>query len=109
MMAGAPATFDAGGTGRHLSFYGLTTAPFRVGADPRRAWLGAGQRAALDALTREIKQRDGLFVLTGDSGTGKTFLASRLADPLRSSAFVVGKVSVSSPGLDPSDFFEAIL
>src|SRR5262245_30953605 len=109
MFAGAPATFDAGGTGRHLSFYGLNAPPFRTGMDPRRAWLGIGPRAALDALAREIRERDGLFVMTGDVGTGKTFLAGRLADLLRGSGFPIGKVSVSSPGLDPADFFEAIL
>ena len=92
---------------RHLPFYGLASAPFRAGVDPGRLWLGPQQRALLDTLAGTIREREGIVLLTGDVGTGKTTLAQRLVSALGRPGFAVGWVS--SPGTASSDFFEAVL
>jgi general secretion pathway protein A len=95
------------GPDRHLPFYGLASPPFRSGADPGRLWLGNAHRAVLDILVRAIQDGNGVAILTGDAGTGKTSLAQRLIAMLGPAGISVGQVS--SPGPAPSDFFEAVL
>ena len=95
------------GPDRHLPFYGLASPPFRAGADPGRLWLGNAHRAILDTLARAIREGNGIAVLTGDAGTGKTSLAQRFIAMLGPAGISVGRVS--SPGQAPSDFFEAVL
>ena len=95
------------GPDRHLPFYGLASPPFRSGADPARLWLGNPHRALLDTLARAIREGNGIALLTGDAGTGKTSLAQRFIAMLGPSGISVGRVS--SPGQAPSDFFEAVL
>lgn len=92
---------------RHLPYYGLASAPFKAGVDPARLWLGPDQRALLDTLAAAIRNREGIVLLTGNVGTGKTTLAQRLAATLGRPEFTVGWVS--SPGSAPTDFFEAVL
>ena len=92
---------------RHLPFYGLVSPPFRSGPDPGRLWLGNTHRVILDTLARAIRDDDGIALLTGDAGTGKTSLAERLIAMLGPAGITVGRVS--SPGPAPSDFFEAVL
>jgi type II secretory pathway predicted ATPase ExeA len=95
------------GPDRHLPFYGLASSPFRSGADPGRLWLGNAHRAILDTLARAFREGNGIAVLTGDAGTGKTSLAQRFIAMLGPAGILVGRVS--SPGQAPSDFFEAVL
>jgi len=95
------------GPDRHLPFYGLAAPPFRSGADPGRLWLGNAHRAILDTLARAVREGNGIAVLTGDAGTGKTSLAQRFVAMLGPTGISVGRVS--SPGQAPSDFFEAVL
>ena len=92
---------------RHLPYYGLASAPFKAGVDLGRLWLGPEQRARLDTLAGAIRDREGIVLLTGDVGTGKTTLAQRLVATLGRQGFSVGWVS--SPGYASSDFFEAVL
>ena len=95
------------GPDRHLPFYGLASPPFRSGADPGHLWLGNAHRAILDILGRAFRDGNGIAVLTGDAGTGKTSLAQRFIAMLGPAGIAVGRVS--SPGQAPSDFFEAVL
>ena len=56
---------------------------------------------------RDSGTANGIALLTGDAGTGKTSLAQRLIAMLGPAGISVGRVS--SPGQAPSDFFEAVL
>ena len=82
-------------------------APISVGRRPGRLWLGNAHRAILDTLARAFRDGNGIAVLTGDAGTGKTSLAQRFIAMLGPAGISVGRVS--SPGQAPSDFFEAVL
>src|SRR4030095_5763930 len=81
------------GLDRHLSFYGLVSPPFRSGPDPGHLWLGKAQRAILDTLRRAFQDGNGIAVLTGDAGTGKTSLAQRFIAMLGPAGIAVGRVA----------------
>ena len=76
----------------YLTYYKLLDAPFRTTADSRRLWLGGSHRALLDTLTAAIRQGDGIILLTGDAGTGKTSLVNWVIDMLDREALVIGRL-----------------
>jgi type II secretory pathway predicted ATPase ExeA len=90
----------------YLAHYGLRTVPFRVTADPRHLWLGGMHRVALDSLTAAIRDGDGVVLLTGDVGSGKTTLANALADRLRAAGLLVGQVLGAR--IEAAEFFQVI-
>jgi type II secretory pathway predicted ATPase ExeA len=55
-------------------FYRLREKPFSLSSDPRFLYKGAGHRAAFDQLSAGIRRREGLIVLSGEIGMGKTTL-----------------------------------
>jgi general secretion pathway protein A len=78
---------------RDLSSLGLAEAPFTRSPDPRFLYLSAQHRTALAKITYAVEHREGLSVLYGDAGTGKTSLARRLRqiyhdDPGHSAAYL---------------------
>jgi type II secretory pathway predicted ATPase ExeA len=66
----------------YLTHFGLSDKPFKSGWDPKYLWLGAKHREILTALAHGVLQGDGLQVVTGDEGTGKTALANALLKEL---------------------------
>jgi general secretion pathway protein A len=66
----------------YRAFFGLGEAPFRITPDPRFLHLDPTVEAALTAITDGIGERDGLLLLVGEVGTGKTTLVRRLLDTL---------------------------
>ena len=79
----------------YLTYYKLRDAPFRTTADPRRLWLGRAHRALLETLSAAIRQGDGIILLTGDAGTGKTSLVNWLLDMLGRESLVIGRLPPS--------------
>lgn len=61
--------------GSPAAFYGLREKPFAPAADPRFFYHSRPHDAASQQLLTAIRRRDGLVVLTGEAGTGKTTLA----------------------------------
>jgi general secretion pathway protein A len=88
-------------------FFGLTKDPFSMTPDPAFLFLTAPHREALAGLTYSILNRKGFVVLTGDAGTGKTTLLSRIFQSIPSTRarFSV----VLNPTLTPSEFLELAL
>ena len=76
----------------YLTYYKLRDAPFQTTADPRRLWLSGAHRALLETLTAAIGQGDGVHLLTGDAGTGKTSLVNWLVEMLGRESFVIGRL-----------------
>jgi type II secretory pathway predicted ATPase ExeA len=83
-------------------FFGLQKEPFGMTPDPSFLFLLAAHREALAGLTYAILSRTGFAVLTGDAGTGKTTLLTRVVKsvPESRARFSV----VLNPTLTPSEF-----
>ena len=79
--------------------------PFQAGTDPDLLWLGREQQQILDRLGSGVRAREGVLVLTGDVGTGKTILAKALLERLRADTLVA---TVTYAQHDPLDFWKGI-
>ncbi len=85
----------------YLPYYSLKEKPFQDTADPKFLWLGEGQSEAISILKFGIDKGEGITVLTGDIGAGKTVLANCLAGLLKDK-FQVAKINDSD--LESLDF-----
>jgi general secretion pathway protein A len=61
-----------------LSPLGLVEAPFSLSPDPRYFYVSLQHKATLAKATYAIEQRQGISVIFGDVGVGKTTIARRL-------------------------------
>lgn len=64
------------------SFYGLGEQPFSLSTDPKFLYHSTAHDEAAQALLSAIGRHDGLVVLTGDAGTGKTTLCRAVVEEL---------------------------
>jgi general secretion pathway protein A len=67
-------------TNRELELLHLKELPFRISADSRFLYLTEGHQWALSRLEKLIRFREGLSVVEGPIGTGKTSMARRLLE-----------------------------
>jgi general secretion pathway protein A len=88
-------------------FFGLLKSPFNMTPDPRFLYLAHQHREALAGLTYAVLARKGFVVLTGDAGTGKTTLLTRVLQHLPPTT--VQTSVISNPTLTPAEFLEATL
>ena len=70
---------------RFFSFFGLQENPFAVSPDPRYLFMTPRIQEAWEAIEYGIRSREGIILLTGEAGTGKTSLIRKLLDWLRES------------------------
>lgn len=84
----------------YTSYYKLTSRPFQLSPNHRFFFASKGHRRAMAYLTYGLHQREGLIVVTGDVGTGKTTLVDYLAEQLSVGPFVAGRVSAGQ--VEPS-------
>jgi type II secretory pathway predicted ATPase ExeA len=90
-----------------LAHFGLTRRPFRPTPDTDAYYPAAGHEAALGGLRSAFAARDGLALLDGDPGTGKTIVALRFLEGLDAS---VPRVLIPAPRFArPADLHQAIL
>jgi len=61
-----------------IEFYGLKEIPFSLSPDPRYMYLSYQHTKALRRAKRNIDARQGLTVILGDAGVGKSTVARRL-------------------------------
>ena len=64
------------------AFYGLREQPFALTTDPRFLYLSDAHRTAFDELLTGLRRREGVLLLTGETGTGKTTLVRAVIDSL---------------------------
>ena len=64
------------------AFYGLNEKPFDLSTDPRFFYHGASHDSVLHEILAAIQRRDGIVVLTGGAGLGKTTLCRVVAREL---------------------------
>jgi general secretion pathway protein A len=87
-------------------FYGLTEKPFSLSADPRFLFKSPAHAAAFDALRGGIRRREGLIVLTGEIGTGKTTLCRSVLRQLDCRTFAA---FVPDPFVSREDLLKMLL
>ncbi len=88
-------------------FFGLRKAPFNLTPDPEFLYLTPQHREALAGITYAILARKGFVVLTGDAGTGKTTLLTRILQHLPVTR--VNSSVIVNPTLSAAEFLEAAL
>jgi general secretion pathway protein A len=88
-------------------FFGLSKEPFAMTPDPAFLFLTAAHREALAGLSYAVLGGKGFVVLTGDAGTGKTTLLTKMlrSIPASRATFSV----VLNPTLSPDEFLELAL
>src|SRR3954470_25045329 len=87
-------------------FYGLHEKPFSLSADPRFLYKSLAHAPAFDALLSGIRRREGLIVLTGEIGTGKTTLCRAVLEALDRRTFAA---FVPDPFVSREDLLKTLL
>src|SRR5215831_13048311 len=88
-------------------FFGIQKDPFGLTPDPSFLFLTDQHREALSGLTLALLQRKGLVVLSGEAGTGKTTLLTRMLRFLPANRLQFAMIV--NPTLTPSEFLELVL
>ena len=86
--------------------YGLKTKPFSLSTDPRVMYTAPGHAEALDELLSAIRRREGIIVVTGEMGTGKTTLCRAALYQLDRKTFTT---FVPDPFLSREDLLRMLL
>ncbi|MEO5741723.1 MAG: AAA family ATPase, partial [Vicinamibacterales bacterium] len=68
-------------------YYGLREKPFSLSTDPKFLYKSAAHAGTFEDLLLAIRRREGLIVLTGDIGTGKTTLCKAVLEHLDRKTF----------------------
>ena len=68
--------------------------PFDDTVNTKFLWIGKGQSEAIAILSYGIDKGDGITVLTGDIGSGKTVLGKYLAGQLKNE-YQIAKINCS--------------
>jgi len=86
--------------------YGLSEKPFSLSSDPKFLYRSPAHASAFERLHSGIRRREGLIVLTGDIGTGKTTLCRAVLDKLDRRTF---STFVPDPFASREDFLKTLL
>ncbi len=87
--------------------FGLRENPFSVNPDPRHLFLTRQTQTTLDALIQGVQSRQGLVLLTGDVGTGKTTLINSLLEWLQQNG--IPTAFIFNSHLEARELFEVML
>jgi len=88
------------------TFYGLREQPFTLATDPRFLYLSASHRRAYEELLTGLRRREGILLLTGETGTGKTTLCRAVIDALGHRTF---SALILNPYMSDSEVLRVIL
>ena len=87
-------------------YYGLREKPFSLSTDPKFFYKSAAHAATFEDLFLAIRRREGLIVLTGDIGTGKTTLCKGVLEELDRKTFTT---FVPDPFVTREDLLKMLL
>jgi type II secretory pathway predicted ATPase ExeA len=91
----------------YVAHFGLRHRPFRPAPDPAAYYPATTHETALQQIQQALADEEGLALLTGEPGTGKTLVAAMLVEKLADTAACVYLTNGHLAG--PSDLFQAIL
>lgn len=94
------------GTLTYEPHYGLRAKPFSLSTDPRALYKSPAHAAVLEDLLSAIRRREGIIVLTGEMGTGKTTLCRAALYQLDRKTFTT---FVPDPFLSREDLLRMLL
>jgi general secretion pathway protein A len=77
-----PSTPSAPDEPLYETFFGLREQPFALTTDPRFLCMTASHKRAYQELLTGLRRREGLMVLTADTGMGKTTICRAVIDAL---------------------------
>jgi general secretion pathway protein A len=87
-------------------YYGLKEKPFSLSADPRFLYKSPAHAPMFDELRAGIRRREGIIVLTGEPGTGKTTLCRSVLAALDRKTFCA---FVADPFVSREDLLKMLL
>ena len=87
-------------------YYGLKEKPFSLSADPRFLYKSRTHAPTFDELRAGIRRREGIIVLTGEPGTGKTTICRSVVAALDRKTFCA---FVPDPFLSREDLLKMLL
>ena len=87
-------------------FYGLKEQPFAITTDPRFFYQSFSHQRAFTELQTGLRRREGLLLLTGETGTGKTTLCRAVVESLGNRTFAA---LVLNPYMAGAEIFRVIL
>ena len=90
----------------HDSYYGFREAPFSLTPNPEFAYASESHERALRTILHALRRHEGLLLITGDIGCGKTTLCRRLVPRLPQRTFLS---FVLNPFLTAEDLLKQIL
>src|SRR5262245_59609586 len=90
----------------YVERYGLVEAPFTLTPNPRFVYQSRSHSAAFAEVMRSIERREGLIVITGEIGAGKTTLSRAVIEHLTTRTFAS---VILNPLLGADDLLKQIL
>ena len=106
MGPGGPEPGDRSGHLTYEPHFGLSEKPFSLSADSRFLFKSRSHAVALTETVAAIQRREGLIVLTGEIGTGKTMLCRAVIDDLDRRTF---SAFVADPFVSREDLLRHLL
>ena len=88
------------------AFYGLTDQPFAITTDPKFFYLSTSHQQAFGELLNGLRRREGILLLTGETGTGKTTLCRAVLESLGSRTF---SAMIHNPYMSGAEVFRIVL
>lgn len=90
----------------HEEYRGFVERPFGLTPDPKYFYMSESHARAFDLLRFAIRRREGLVVVTGDTGTGKTTLCRAILEQLDRRTFAT---LVLNPFINEDDLLRILL
>jgi general secretion pathway protein A len=87
-------------------FFGLVESPFALTPNPRFLFKSRSISEALEHVTRALRRREALIVVTGEAGTGKTLLCRLVLQQLEPRTFVC---VITNPLMSRDDLIRQVL
>lgn len=101
-----PASLKALADPIYEAFYGLSDQPFSITTDPKFFYLSSSHQRAFSELLHGLRRREGMLLLTGDTGTGKTTLCRTVLESLGQRTF---SAMILNPYMSGAEVFRIVL